>query len=84
MQTQWGQQLNPIVANPILQGVLITAIVLDPGKPKDIPTTLNRMQQGWFIVDILSDTNVWRTEPFTTNTLTLQATNETTISIWVF
>lgn len=84
MLTQWAQQLNPLVANPIFQGLQLNAIVLDANKPKTISTTLNRTQLGWFLVDKLSSCNVWRTEPFNANTLTLESSADTTISIWVY
>lgn len=59
MQTQWGQQLNPVIANPIVQGLAITGISLAANTPTVIPTTLGRMQQGWFVTDIQSNGGSW-------------------------
>lgn len=83
-QNQWKSILDPIVANPIIQGVAITSIQLDANTPKSIPTTLSRVQQGWFLTDLLSEATVWRTQPFNSTTLTLQSNADTTINIWVF
>ncbi len=84
MQTQWGQQLNPLIDNPIMQGLAIYNISLPTQIPTSIPTTLSRQQLGWFLIDNTTDSRVWRAGPFTANTLTLEASSATTISIWVF
>lgn len=84
MQVQWGQSLNPLLANILTQGVAINGVTLDANAPKNIPTTLSRMQIGWFITDILSQATVWRTQPFNNNILTLESSADTTINIWVF
>lgn len=83
-QTEWAKQLEPILGNPILKGVAISQVQLDAGKEKVIPTGLNRTQQGWIIIDILSNAKVWRTQPFNANNLTLQSDADTTISLWVY
>ncbi len=59
MLTQWAGQLNPVLANPILNGLAINNIVLLAGVPKTIPTTLGKIQQGWFITDISSSGAGW-------------------------
>lgn len=84
MQTRWAQILNQFVNNPILQGVAISDILLNATTPKAIQTTLERVPQGWFLIDNMADCSVWRTEPFNAQTLTLEASADTTISIWVF
>lgn len=84
MLTKWGAQLNPVIANPIVQGLALYNIVLDANTPKTIPTTLSRMQLGWFPIDNTASCNVWRTQPFNSQNITLEASANTTISIWVF
>lgn len=84
MQVQWGQQLNPLLTNLLTQGVAINSVTLDANKPKNIPTTLGRMQIGWLITDILSQSAVWRTKPFNNNILTLESSADTTVNLWVF
>lgn len=82
--TAWAQALDPLVANPIMQGLAINNIQLDQNMPKTIPTGLARQQQGWFLIDNMSNAVVWRTVPFNKLNLTLKASADTTISIWVF
>lgn len=84
MLTQWGSQLDPVIANPIVQGVALTGITLVAGTPKTIPTTLNRQQQGWILTDNTANAVIFRTQPFNANNLTLQSNVNTTISVWVF
>lgn len=84
MLTQWAQKINPVIANPIVQGVAINSVLLNAGVPKDIQTTLNRMQQGWFLIDNMTNSVVWRTQPFNSQILTLDCSADTTVSIWVF
>jgi hypothetical protein len=82
--TAWAKQLDPILANPILSGFAIEGIILNASTPKQIQTGLNRMQQGWIITDKLSNATVWRTQPLNSTSLTLEASADTTISIWVY
>lgn len=84
MLTAWAQQINPLLANPIMQGVAITGVTLAATTPINIPTTLNRTQQGWFLTDNTANAVVWRTQPFNTTTLILEASVATTINLWVF
>ncbi len=84
MQTKWAAQLNPLLANPIMQGLAIYSITLNANVPKTIATTLSRMQLGWFLIDNMASCNVWRTQPFNSQNITLESSADTTISIWVF
>lgn len=84
MQTSWAQQINPLIDNPIIKGVAITNISLIASTPLTIPTTLSRVQQGWFIIDNTASCNIWRTQPFNSQNLTLESSANTTISIWMF
>lgn len=82
--TQWAQKLDPVLANPIMKGQAIKTILLDANVAKTIPTGLGRMQQGWFLIDNMANCNVWRTQEFNAQNLTLESSVDTTISIWVF
>lgn len=84
MQTKWAAQINPVIANSIIQGVQLTGIVLNANTPKTVATTLSRMQLGWIITDNMASCSVWRTQPFNSNNLTLESSADTTISIWVY
>jgi hypothetical protein len=84
MQKQWASQLNPILGNPLLQGSAISQINLTANVPLTINHYLGRQMQGWFITDITTNAIVWRTKPMNSQTLTLEANSNTTISLWVF
>jgi hypothetical protein len=81
---KWAATINPILALPILNGTMIDTINLTSGVPLAINHLLQRNPQGWFLVDNTANASVWRTQPFNKNTLTLQSSATTTISIWVF
>lgn len=83
-QTRWAATLNPVLANPVLNGGIIQDIVLIATTPQAINHLLGRMQQGWFLVDNMANAAIWRTKAFNQYTLTLEASANTTISIWVF
>lgn len=83
-QTKWSGTLNPIIALPILNGNFLTGINLTASVPQAINHLLQRMPQGWFLADNIADTAIWRTEAFNMNTITLRASEDTTISIWIF
>jgi hypothetical protein len=80
----WAQTLNPVINNPLLQGQLISNLSLSSSNSQTFNHGLGRNMKGWFIVDINSEANIWRTAPFNASTLTLTANAETTFSIWVF
>jgi hypothetical protein len=82
--TQWSTILTPVINNPILKGYAIKSIVMAATTPRVIPIGLGFAQQGWFLTDNMASCNVWRTQPFNESALTLEASADTTISIWVF
>jgi hypothetical protein len=81
---RWASLLNPIISVPFLSGLQIDGIQLLASTPKTISTLLGRTPQGWWVVDNTANTAIWRTQPFSTNSLTLEASVNTTISIWVY
>ncbi len=83
-QTKWSATLNPILSLPILDGNLINSISLVANTPKAINHLLQRMPQGWVLVDNTANTVIWRTQIFTQSTITLESSANTTISLWVF
>lgn len=83
-QTQWASTINPILALPILNGNEIDEIKLIAGKAQAINHLLQRVPQGWFLLDNTANTVIWRTAMFNSLTLSLQSSADTTISIWVF
>ncbi len=83
-QTKWSATLNPIISLPILNGNMITDIVLVANVAQSINHLLQRMPQGWFLTDNTANTAVWRTLALNQYTITLESSVNTTISIWVF
>lgn len=82
--TKWASALNPLLALPILQGNLISNVALIANKPQPINHLLAKMPQGWFLLDNIADTVVWRTQPYSLSSITLEASANTTISFWIF
>lgn len=81
---KWAATINPVLSNVLIQGQQIDSIVLAANKPKAINHGLQQLPQGWFLVDNIANAVVWRTSAFTTTTLTLEASANTVISIWVY
>lgn len=86
MQTKWATELNPLIANPLTQGQLLTGQVLINGVTV-VNHGLGRKLQGWFIVGINAAATVYDTQA--TNqmpqlTLNLTSNAAATVSIWVF
>ena len=86
MQTQWSQQLNPVLANTILQGNQVNNIVLIANVPMVINHLLARQMQGWFIVDQDAAAYIYRvsTQPFNSKTITLVSSANVTINLWCY
>lgn len=82
--TKWASVLNPVIAVPFLNGNQIDGIKLTANVPLAINHLLQRMPQGWFLVDNIANAVVWRSAAFTTTTITLESSATTTISIWVY
>lgn len=83
-QTKWSSTLNPIISLPILQGNQIADIALIASTPKVINHLLQRMPQGWFLVDNTANAVVWRAQPLNNLNITLESSADTTISIWIY
>lgn len=83
MQTQWKAQLDPIISNPLVDGVLLRNISLINGVTV-VNHLLGRKPLGWLIVDQDTGAMIYRSSPATALTLTLTSNSVTTVSIWVF
>lgn len=80
----WAQALNPVINNPLIQGKQINDVVLVANTPLTIPHGLNQMMKGWFPVDNTASCTLWRTQPLNKKTLTIEASANTTVSLWVY
>lgn len=84
MQTSWAAQLNPLLNNPLNSAIIIKDVVLVTGD-NVINHKLGKTQQGWFLVDAQSTpSGIYRSQPFNSLTLTLNAPAGVTVSIGVF
>lgn len=83
LQNQWKNILDPIVANPIVQGQALTGIALTTSATT-VPHKLGRTQQGWFVTDLSAAATIYRTGDFNNANMVLTASAACTVSLWVF
>ncbi len=83
LQKQWTSQLNPLLANSLTQGVLITGVNLINGS-NIFNHYLGKQMIGWILVDQDAQAQIYRSAPLNSQTLTLASNNNVTISLWVF
>lgn len=81
--TRWSSILNPIIANPITNMTILNNVSLIIGD-NQIPHLLQRLQQGWVILDINAASSIYRSQPFNSNYLILNSSAVTTINLGVF
>ena len=86
LQTQWGSQLNPLLASPIVQGREIADIKVTTGV-NTINHLLGQKLRGYIVT--LNNSNVTfydnqSTNPNPAQTLKLVASGPAIISLWVF
>jgi len=79
----WAQTLNPIINSPLSAASIIENVVLINGT-NIIPHKLNRLMQGWFLMDINGIASIYRSLPFNNKTLTLVSNAAVTIGLGVF
>lgn len=82
-QTQWANQLDPIIKNQLLQGNLIQDVQLKIGD-NVINHKLGRKQIGFIITDINAGSVIYRSAALNALTLTLNSSAVCTVSIWCF
>lgn len=83
MQTQWAAILNPWFINPMSQGLFLEQVSLKSGN-NIIPHLLQRIQQGWYITDINAAVVPYRSAPFNSLTLNLNASSACVVNLYVF
>lgn len=83
---KWAQELNPVLANPIVSSQLLTGIKLLTGT-NTINHTLGQKLQGYVVVLNNSPATFYdnqSTNPAPQRTLIINASQDTTVSILVF
>lgn len=83
-QTKWAAILNPIISAPVLAGNQLGPIDLLANVPKAINHLLQRMPQGWLLVDKTANANVWRSAPLSINSIVLESSANVTIDLYVY
>lgn len=83
MQTRWKSILDPVIGNPTANGNIIKNVTLNAGSTS-INHGLQRMQQGWQIIDIQGPVYPYRSAPFNSTNLILGCASTTIVSVWCF
>lgn len=78
MQTGWKSALEPVIDNPIVNGILIKNVELINGVTA-VNHLLGRKMQGWFITDMNAAATVYRSSPL--NNLTLKLTSNAAVIV---
>lgn len=80
---KWAAELNPIIANPMTNLMILKNVSLVNGT-NVINHGLGKQQQGWVIVDTQGIANIYRNANFNSTTLSLSSSADVTVSIGVF
>jgi hypothetical protein len=85
MQTKWASQLNPVLANLLVQGQLLDAQIFEIGS-NAVNHKLGRTPNGWFSVSPQGPGQLYEApyQPNPTLTLTIIASESLISSLWVF
>lgn len=83
MQTSWKSQIDPLIINSITKGNQKSNVSLIIGE-NVINHLLGRNMIGWFITDITSGAQVYRSQPMNDKTLVLTSNAIATVNIWCY
>lgn len=86
MQTNWASSINPVIANPVNNGILLRNVSLTTGH-NVINTTLGRKLQGWVVCRLRASSNIYDTQdsnPIPNLTLWLESSANTTVDLYIF
>lgn len=82
-QTRLKSELDPVLANLLLQGVQLPSLQIQSGV-NVISHKLGRRQLGWLLSDVNASVAIYRSQPFNDKTLTLTSNGACQISLWVY
>lgn len=87
MQTKWKSVLDKLIANPLVQGLIINDIQIVSGHPNSINHMLGRALVGWLPISQDAQAELWDSQ--STNqtpklTLLLNSSADVTVSLYVF
>lgn len=83
LQTSWSAELNPLLSNPLSNGIFLSNVLLINGS-NTINHLLGRKMQGWFITDQNASASIYRSQPLNAQTLTLTSNANVTVTIYGF
>lgn len=85
-QHKWASYIDPLLASPIANGLLLTNVALITGVTA-VNHRLGRKIQGWIIVGINGIAEIYdnqATNQIPQLTLSLTSDTDVTVSLWVF
>ena len=80
---RWASIINPVIDLAPNQGTLIGPVDLTTGV-NQVNHLLQRIPQGWIIVDQNASASIYRSAPFNKLTLTLTTSAPVSVKLWVF
>lgn len=83
MQSRWSAILDPFIANPSLNSIILFNVSLGVGVTV-VNHLLGRLPKGWRVVDVDAATTIYRSAPFTHLNLTLTSSAAAKVSLEVF
>lgn len=83
LQNTWATVIEPVLALPPNQGILLKNIHLINGVTV-INHLLQRTQQGYMITDQDAAATIYRSQPLNNLTLTLTSNASVNVSLWVY
>ena len=81
-QDNVANSFGPLLKLPIVDGILLTGIVLATGS-NQFAHNLARQPIGWMVADLNAAATIYRTA-WTDKTLSLTASAPVTLNLWVF
>lgn len=86
MQTSWASDLNPLLKNAVLQGILLKNVSLTAGA-NSVNHKLGRKLQGWMLTRVRAAATIYDTQDANSMpelTLTLNSSANVVVDIYVF
>lgn len=82
LSTKWKSLLDPLLANPILNGIPLSATLINGSTT--IYHGLGRTPVGWIILNVNAPATIYNPNPFTATTFTLVSNIACNVYLWVF
>lgn len=86
MQSSWASDLNPVISNPITQGIILNNVALVNGTTT-VNHLLSRKLQGWILIGVNAAATIYdaqATNQNPTQTLILISNAACLVNLYVF